>query len=567
MTDQHPDKEASNLTMPFQLADWHVHPASDRISRNNEETRLEPRVMAVLSLLATRAGEVVSREELEANIWGNTIVGYDALASSINKLRKALGDDTSKPRYIETVSKKGYRLIAPIIVENNSTLSSVATPENSALKNRFIYIVVVLLLGIGFASYLLFSGNKESVTKPDYLSPPVEKRMAVLPFTNISGNPEQDYFVDGITDDLITDLSGLSGIVIVSRSATFSYKGQEVNSRAVGQELGADFLLEGSVRKSGKRWRINVKLINTKDGTNLWAKRYENTESTLFKAQDEVVNNIVRALALQLNVQDKQRLGHRPTTNFEAYDLFLLGQKLFKARNKESNQEAQQAYRRAIKLDPNFARAHGSLAVSLDVHYWRGWSDTPEETLDRALAMSKLAIELDPSSPQAYWALGYTRLYRKELDMAATAVEHAITLAPNYADGYGLLALINNYLGNGETARQLVTKGMKINPHYTWDYPYNLGRAYYTLGEHQKAIEALLEALDRNEHAASPRIYLAAAYMAAGQKDNAIWEVEQIRVISPEFTLSHIKKNYPIINNKKLQDIFFDQLRQAGLPE
>lgn len=557
---------AKAVSSPFQLDDWHVYPASDRISRDGEEVHLEPRVMAVLCLLATRAGEVVSREELEAGAWGDTIVGYDALASCINKLRKALGDDTSKPRYIETVSKKGYRIIAPVSFSDNTQVAK-DTFANPGNKNRSIYIITALLFVIVVGSYLFIAGEKESVTKPDSPAPPASKRLAVLPFINISNDPKQAYFVDGITDDLITDLSGLSGIIVISHSASFRYKDQEVNPVEVGKELGADFLLEGSVRKSGKRWRINVKLIDSKDGTNLWAKRYENTESTLFSAQDEVVNNIVSALALQLNTQDKQRLDHRPTTNFEAYDLFLLGQKLFKVRNKESNLEAQDAYRRAIKLDPNFARAHGSLAVSLDVHNWRGWSDTPEETLDRALAMARLATELDPTSPQAYWALGYTRLYRKELDMAATAVERAISLAPNYADGYGLLALINNYLGDGEKARQLVIKGMKINPHYTWDYPYNLGRAYYNLGENQKAIEALLEALDRNEHAVPPRIYLAAAYMAANQKDDAAWEVEQIRVISPESTLSHLKKNYPMINNKKLQDIFIDQLRQAGLPE
>lgn len=560
-----PEGQLSDLTNDFKLADWTVHPELDRISRRGEEVRLEPKVMKVLVMLAAQAGKVLSRETLETGAWGDMIVGYDALPSSINKLRKALGDDSHHPRYIETISKKGYRLIAPVSIVNAAVRTE--QPEHTSaqvqgLKKNLVYLFFTVFIGIVFVVYLFNYEQKDSDNSSGLST---EKRIAVLPFTNISSDPMQSYFVDGISDDLITDLSGLSNIVVISRSASFQYKDQQVNPLKVGKQLGADYILAGSVRKSGKRWRINVKLINTSNGTNLWAKRFENTETSLFNAQDEVVKSIVTALAIELNTQDKLRLSYRPTTNFDAYELFLQGQKQFKVRTKESNQAAQDSYRRAIELDPNFARVYGALAVALDVHYWRGWSESPAETLERALAMARYATELDPGSPQAYWALGYALLYRKEHQKAELAVKRAIELAPNYADGYGLLALIYNNLGNGKMALAYINKGMKLNPHYSWDYPYNLGRAYYILREYPQSIKYLTEALERNANAINPRIYLAATYVATGKIEDAIWEIEQLKVISPETTIRHLKKNIPIAD-KKLQKIFLDQLRLAGLP-
>jgi tetratricopeptide (TPR) repeat protein len=325
-------------------------------------------------------------------------------------------------------------------------------------------------------------------------------------------------------------------------------------------------LLEGSVRKSGERWRMNVKLVNSHDGTNLWAGRFENSQASVFAVQDEVVRNIVETLAIQLNVQDRRRLGHRPTTNFEAYESFLFGQKLFKVRTRESNLAAQDAYRKAIRLDPNFARAYGALAVTMDVYYWRGWSDTPGQTLERAIEMARYAVELDPASPQSHWALGYTLLYSKQAHKAVVAAERTVELAPNYADGYGLLALIYTHLGDGEKALQLISKGIKLNPHYSWDYPYIMGRAHYILKQYPQAIERLLEALDRNENAVPSRIYLAAAYMAAGNSEEATWEVEQIQVLSPEISIAHLENNYPVAD-KTYQARLYTHLRQAGLPE
>jgi adenylate cyclase len=556
---------APSLMRPFHLDDCRVDPAAGLISRNDERIHLEPRVMTVLTVLAGRAGEVLSREQLEAEAWAGTVVGYDALASSILKLRKALGDSTRQPRYIETVSKRGYRLVAPVSFDEPSSSGTATTPSSPASGSRSWKVGAVaafVLVAIVVATLVLMKHGDVGDTETGANL----KTLAVMPFTNISNNPENEYFVEGITDDIMTNLSGLSDVLVVSRSATYRYKGQDFEPKDVGQELGADYLVEGSIRKSGKRWRINASLIETSTGVQLWAKKFESRESSLFKAQDELTNSIVSSLALQLTSNDKRRLQYQATTNFEAYDLFLHGQKLFKERTREANEAAQEAYRKAIKLDPDFARAHSALAVALTVEFWRNWSDNPTETLDRALEMANLSVRLNPASPQAYWARGYALMYQKKHNLAIKAVKRAISIAPTYADGYGLLALMNNQLGNGDKAARLIKKGMKLDPHYSWDYPYILGRAYYVMGKYEDAIKTLGIALKRNEQAVNPRLFLAASYVSLGRMDDARWEVEQIRIMNPGTTLSHLEKDYPIAD-KALQKRFLDQLRKAGLPE
>lgn len=558
----------SALTESFRLGDWTVEPALDRISCGKNEAHLEPRVMTVLALLASQPGQVLSREQLEAGAWGNIVVGYDSLSGAINKLRKALGDTPQQPTYIETVSKKGYRLIAPV-----SPIGQVGTDELSGVleqgtgpvgKPVLLIIGAVLLATLG-ALVLLFP--EPATRELASVGITADKRIAILPFANLGEHPKQDYLAEGITDDLATDLSNLSGILVVSQTVSSQVVTKDMNPVEVGRQLGADYLLQGSVRKSGDTLRMNLKLINAVDGTNVWAERYTSTESNLFNVQDEVARQVVRSLSLKLSEQDRQRLSHQPTTNFEAYELFLQGQKLFKVRTRESNEAAQDLYRKAIRLDPNFARAYGALAVALDVHYFRGWSESPTSTLDRALEMSQYALELDPGSPQAYWALGYTQIFRREERKAVTAVERAVELSPNYADGYALLALINNYLGYPEKAVEQIKRGMVLNPHYSWDYPYNLGSAYYHLGQYQQAIKSLGQALERNDYARNPRLFLIASLVALDRLEDAQWEAEKIIANSPETTIAHLRYHYPISADGKKLETFLDRLKRAGLPE
>jgi len=391
-------------------------------------------------------------------------------------------------------------------------------------------------------------------------------KVAVLPFDNRSDDAKQDYLADGVTEDIVTALSGLSGVVVIARSASSRYKGKQIDPQSVGKELGADYLLDGSVRKHGETIRVTAHLVKTRDGTQPWAERYDSRLADLFALQDDVTRKIVKAMAIRLTPREESRLGRKDAASFDAYDAFLQGQKYFVQRTRESSDAAIAAYRRAIDLDPGFARAYGALAVTLDFAYRSNWTDFPQETLERALVMARRAVELDPDSPQTLWALGYTHLFRHEYEQAADAVRRSIDLAPNYADGYGLLAFVDNHQGQAQEAIELIRKGMALNPHYSFDYPWNLGWAYYTMERYPDAIAALKEAVERNEFIDYPRLILAASYVGQGRIDDGQWEIEQLRIIAPALTLSTIPGRFPAYGSANLQRLM-THLREAGLPE
>jgi len=391
-------------------------------------------------------------------------------------------------------------------------------------------------------------------------------RVAVLPFVNVGNDARQEYFADGVTEDIMTDLSGLSGMIVIARSASSRYRGKQVVPQDAGRELGADYLLEGSVRRDGDMVRVTARLVKTVDGTQSWAERYDRQLDGLFALQDDVTHKIVKAMAIRLTPREEKNLGRMGAASFEAYDLFLQGQRLYGERSREASEAAIAAYRHAIELDPGFARAYGAIAVTLSFAYRSNWTDYPEATRDRALVMAQRAVELEPESPQAFWALGYTHLFRHEYEQAADAVRRSIALAPNYADGYGLLAFIRNHQGKAQEAAELIRKGMALNPHYSFDYPWNLGWAYYTMENYPEAIAALKQAVERNEFIDYPRLFLAASYVGQGQIGDGQWEIEQLRVIAPALTLSTIRSRFPsygVANLNRLQA----HLREAGLSE
>jgi TolB-like protein/Tfp pilus assembly protein PilF len=394
-------------------------------------------------------------------------------------------------------------------------------------------------------------------------SPP---SIVVLPFQNLSDDPSQERFADGITEDIITDLSGITGVRVIASNTAFSYKGRQVSTQEVGDELHTDYVLEGSVRRRGDSIRVNAQLVDVRTAFQVWAHRYDRAAQETFAVQDELTNQIVETLAVQLSPQERERLARQPTNNLAAYDYFQEGQRLGKINTKESNIEAQHAYRKAIETDPTYGRAYGALAYTLAYNFRRGWNDAPMQTIDRALELAQRGVALDASIPQTFWSLGYVHLMRKEFALAEQAVETSLSIAPNYADGFGLLALINNSLGNAKAAIANIQKGMQLNPYYTWDYPYNLGRAYYLLGEYDKAIPELESAKSRNPNAMPVRLVLAACYVRTGRAADAAWEIEEVRAINPHETLSHLANTFAT-NDAELLQRFLRDLREAGLPE
>jgi len=560
----------------FFIGEWQVSPHEDTLSRDDRTVRLEPRAMEVLVYLASRPGEVVSRRDLETNVWTGMVVTDDAVTSAIIKLRKSMGDNAKDPRYIATVPKRGYQLIAPVRkpaadADELAVVDQAGMPLASLRADRAKVALMVMILGLVAALAWAFLSSI-APAPPESTAPGLDETtrqapsILVLPFENLSEDPAQEQFADGITEDIITDLSGLSNLRVMGNNTSFSYKGRSVRPQEVGAELGVDFVLEGSIRRHGETIRINSQLVDARTGFQKWAERYDRDLAQVFVVQDEVTDSIVEALAIGLDSREKTNLAHRSTDNLEAYEHFREGQGLAGTSTRENNLLAQAAYRRAIQADPGYGRAYSALAYTLAFNFRRGWNDAPMQTIDRALEIARKAVELDSSTPQTYWSLGYVHMMRKEFELAEKAAAGALDIAPNFADGYGLLALIKNSLGEAQTAVELVEKGMQLNPFYTWDYPYNLGRAYYTLGQNEKAINALEAAKTRNPNVVPIRLHLAASYVRAGRLDDAEWEVEEIRTISPDETLGHVARTHPTTDKQALQRLI-DELREAGLPE
>jgi len=552
----------------FFIDDWWISPSEGLLKKGDYLVHLEPKVMEVLVYLAARQGEVVMREEIERDVWHGAMVGYDAITSTIIKLRKAFNDNARKPGIIATIPKRGYQLIAPVRHSQGSDEIAQNEPDKpqSRLKNAWLgyfLLMISLTLGVAILWYKLQVVNEK--IEP-HQSNVVQNSIAILPFENLGSDPKQDYLAVGITEDVITDLSHLSNMLVIASNASNTYKGMQVQPQVVGEELNVDFILRGNIRQIGDLIRINVQLIDTRTGFNKWGQSYDRKVTDVFAIQRELTSSIISYFDLRLTSKEKKRLAHNPTNSLIAYDYFQEGQRLSRNQTKEASEEARRSYRKAIESDPNYGRPYGALAYSLAYAFRRGWTDAPLETLDQALVLARKGVDLDNTVPQTHWSLGYVYLMRQEFDKAEKAASQALIVAPSYADGYGLLALISNNNNQPQKAIEYITKGMRLNPYYTWDYLYNLGRAYYSTGRYIEAIDTLEKARDRNENAMPVRLFLAASYVRAGRQDDAEWEVEQIEILNPSETVTHTKQSIPILNTE-LMESFLADLRQAGLAQ
>jgi TolB-like protein/DNA-binding winged helix-turn-helix (wHTH) protein/Flp pilus assembly protein TadD len=548
---------------PFLIADWTVDPSTHRIHREGDEIKLEAKMMALLVALARRAAEVVTREEIEREVWNSRVVSYDALTVCIKKLRKTLGDDPRAPRYIETIAKKGYRLIAPvrpIAASDRRATSEVAPPKPS--RARHALALAATLGAVALLGVLHFAAPT-----PARETSAVETQLptlAVLPFENLNRDPEQDYLSDGLTADITTALSGNAELFVIANPSVLAYKDQAVDAPRVADALGVRYVLQGTVQRADAQLRVNAKLVDARSGVQLWAERYDRGMNDVFELQDDIVSRIVGALEVKLTEEEKRLMARRYTTSVAAYDAFLRGQTAYSYRTREGNRLARAAYEQAVEIDPNFARAYSALALTYTNDHRFGWDTAPGAALARAHDLARKAVEIDDQLPQAQWVLGHVQLHRREFDLAKHAARQAIRLNPNFADGYMALANAMVYSDEAAAALPLIRKAMRLNPRYPAQYAEILGQAYYFLDRHEEAVASLRDATERNANLLPSYVFLAAAQSGLGNTAEAKWTVDQLRTLMPGIRSGDVPGMFPIENPDRLAMIV-ERLKSIGL--
>ena len=384
--------------------------------------------------------------------------------------------------------------------------------------------------------------------------------IAVLPFDNMSENKEQEYFCDGISEDLITELARISALFVIARHSTFVYKNQTHDVRRIGAALGARYLVEGSVRRSTNRVRITAQLINAENGAHLWAERYDREIEDVFLVQDDVVHNIVEALSEKLQLKISSLAESKPIKSIEAYDWLLKGRRnVFRAQGRK---ESLSALNRSLELDPDLADAHAWLAV---YHYsdWAFYHDrVTTDTMNQALASASKAVELAPDRALTHMSLGIVRLYFGEREAAMASLKQALALNPNDADVLVFIQEAYTFDGEPEKGIESVRLAMRHNPHYPEWYLWHLGFAYYAAGLYQEAVNTLRQLVDIKE----PRRILAAALAMVGETLEARQIGKDYMKSFPDFSSRAWAKTQPFRYQAQL-DRFLEGYRLAGLPD
>jgi adenylate cyclase len=406
-------------------------------------------------------------------------------------------------------------------------------------------------------------GGADDVLPPGEPALPEKPSIAVLPFDNMSGDPEQGYFADGITEDIITDLSKVSGLFVIARNSSFAYKGKAPDIRSVSRELGVRYVLEGSVRRAANGIRINAQMIDGTTGGHVWAERYDRDIADIFEVQDEVTRTIVGALKVQLTAGEKALRETRAKIDPEAYDLLVRARQTMLQLRPEASIQARAMLERVVALDSGLALAYARLSIVTFAEFANRWNGATPENLTRALALAEKAVAADETEPQAHIALALVLSWLKRIDEAERAAERALALDPNFADCYTGLGNIREFQGRQDDAVALYTRAIRLDPQ--WDMALHfLGRALLALGRFDEAEIAFKRRLVLAPNSDMTRFYLACLYGLTGRHEEARALWAEVLRINPNFSARHVRQSLPYKDPAWL-DRVVDGLRQADI--
>jgi adenylate cyclase len=513
---------------------------TDRRELRREGTVLSvpPKVFDLLVYLIQNRERVVSKDDLISAIWESRIVSDAAITTRLNVARSAIGDSGEEQRLIRTLQRKGFRFVGAVREE----YAQHGTPAASAP----------------------IEGPRPALPLPEKAS------IAVLPFTNMGGDPGQDYLTDGITEDIITELSRFSELFVIARNSSFQYKGKAVDVRQVGRELGVRHVLEGSIRLHGEQMRITAQLVDAATGGHRWADRYDRTVKDVFSVQDEVARTIAAILAAHVNMAEIERALLKPPAMWQAHDYFMRAAatlaSFLASFDVSQLYETRSLLERSLAIDPNYARAHAMISVT----YTSAWINPLDgdflspAALDRAHSSARLAVQLDRNLPQAHAQLGYVSAFQGRHAFSIAEFERARALNPNFTDWRFACALV--FAGEFERAILVAQDHMRSDPFYFPVTSGFQGLAFYMLKRYAEALPPLQECVSRAPNLRDGHAWLAATYAQLNQTEQAHQEVVEVLRIEPAYRIDGTPKRIMVFENTGDADHCFEGLRKAGLP-
>ncbi len=515
----------------YWFGDFSLHLEGLELRQNDEPINLEPQVFSLLAYLIENRDRVVTKEELITAVWGGRIITDSALNTRINAARRAIGDDGKRQAVIKTFQRRGFRFVAVV--------SERATSNEQPFKISSV-------------------SGKPSI--------------AVLPFDNLSNDSEQAYFADGITEDLITGLSKLSGLIVIGRNSSFFYKEKTIEPGKVRADLGVDFALQGSVRKAADRVRITVQLTDLGSGHLVWAENHDGTLDDVFDLQDEITGKIISALSVQLANDEQRRLRNKYTDSAEAHSWFMRGRIRYREPGPEANADARNLLNEALALDPNFAWAY-ALRSYIRFHAWFFKWNNVSDSLSTALADAERAVQLDPNLAASHSYLGWMLMWGGNHGEALAEHETALSLDPNFAEGYVWYASTLIYSGYPERSVEPMSRALQLDPHYPpiflinyGNFLINYGNMYLQMGLYDEAERQLDIVRKMAPDFPITYIFLAATRTAAGDSAGAQQAGVEIRKRIPGATVSGLGQQFPYANPKHMARLV-EGLREAGLPD
>jgi len=503
------------------------------LHRGVDAVPIAPQVFDLLEYLIRNRERVVSKDDLINAIWNGRSVSDAALTTRLNGARTAIGDSGEEQRLIKTLPRKGFRFVGPVREEGTAAPTVADKP---------------------------IEPSKPGLALPDKPS------IAVLPFQNLSDDPAQEYFADGIAEDVLTTLSKIQEVLVIARASSFVFKGQARDIREIGQMLGARYVLEGSVRKAGNQVRLAAQLIDSLNGSHVWADRFEGDVDAVFELQDRITQDIVAALQVQLTLGEEARIWRKRSGSPLVYEHFLKGRTLYVNFSRHTHAQARREFELALAINPLYTPALGMLGFTLTDQVRFGWERDQAATYEAALECAARALAVDPDSDEGYITVSYTRLFQRRHDDAVAAGEKAIALSPGSAGLYHVAGMIHGYAGDFRKAAQYEEQSQRLSPLVRNESRVDEARARFHLGDLVAARDIASRVLTERPGWLSAQTTLAAVLWNLGSEEEARIVVREMMARHPNLTATRWGQGSPYRHQKDL-DAMVAPLRMAGLPE